>query len=205
MTPFPLHRSDWNTKILITIFLLVMLVSFGVAELNVYDKVGKIKNGVALRYGPDPELNQELNTTPSQILENPTLEPPINPNPDLPASEMTSLPLESEFIAKMNTFSTLLDITHPHVFEIPLVLFVLAHFLMRTRVAEWFKLATYLGSFGGCAAFLSTPWLVRYISTGLSSLLYVGATLMGLTVVIMVFVPLIDMWKGIKKTSANTT
>ncbi|MBI4851920.1 MAG: hypothetical protein HY819_09005 [Acidobacteria bacterium] len=194
MTPFPLSRSDWNTKILITIFLLVMLVSFGVAELNVYDKVGKIKNGVALRYGPDPELT----TSPENNLQSPE---PSLPSNLAPTEENTPLPLEGELVARMNTFSTLLDITHPHVFEIPLVLFVLAHFLMRTRAPEFFKLITYAGSFGGCVAFLATPWLVRYLSTSLSNLLYIGAILMGLTVIIMVVVPLIDMWRPAKKTN----
>ncbi len=188
MTPFPLSRSDRNTKILMTIFLLVMLVSFGVAELNVYEKVGRIHNGVVLRYGPDPELTANL----------------TEPKTDLaPEPDISSLPLEGEIVARMNTFSTLLDITHPHVFEIPLVLFVLAHFLMRTRAPEWFKLTTYLGSFGGCVTFLATPWLVRYISTSFSNLLYIGAATMGLTVIIMVVVPLIDMWKPFKKPANN--
>lgn len=185
MTPFPLSRSDRSTKILITIFLLVMLVSFGVAELNVYDKVGRIPDGVALRYGPDPELN----TTPSVNSLTPS-------EPNMPTSnELESFPaLEGEIVARMNTFSILLDITHPHVFEIPLVLFVLAHFLMRTRISERLKLITYLSSFGGCVSFLATPWLVRYVSIKTANLLYLGAFTMGLSVVTMVVVPLVDMW-----------
>ncbi|KAF0232619.1 MAG: hypothetical protein FD167_4724, partial [bacterium] len=179
---------DRNTKILITIFLLVMFISFGVAELNVYEKVGRIHNGVVLRYGPDPELTATLT------------DPKTDP---VPESDVLSLPLEGEIVARMNTFSTLLDITHPHVFEIPLVLFVLAHFLMRTRAPEWLKLTTYLGSFGGCVAFLAAPWLVRYISTSLSNLLYIGATTMGLTVIIMIVVPLVDMWRPLKKPINN--
>jgi len=81
----------------------------------------------------------------------------------------------------MNTFSMLLDITHSHIFEIPLVMFVLAHFLMRSRVPEWFKLLNYVGSFGGVVVFLSAPWMVRYVSVRTAPLLYVGAITMGLT------------------------
>ncbi len=190
MTPFPLSRSDWNTKILITIFLLVMLVSFTVAELNVYDKVGRIKNGVVLRYGPSPELTIDPN--------NP------NPEPNILSTEPSlTPPVEGEIVARMNTFSILLDITHPHVFEIPLVLFVLAHFLMRTRVSERLKLVTYLVSFGGCVAFLGTPWLVRYISTKFANLLYLGAFSMGITVVLMVIIPIFDMWLPVKKAAKS--
>src|SRR5690349_6883277 len=108
MTPFPLSRSDRNTKILITMFLLMMVIAFGVAELNIYDKVGQIKNGVVLRYGPD-----KIESTPPTNLDAP------------PPTEQPSMENEV-LVARMNTFSALLDITHPHIFEIPLMVFVLA-------------------------------------------------------------------------------
>src|SRR5437868_11534957 len=118
MTPIPLARIDRNTRILITLFLLTMLVAIGIAELNVYDKVGRMRNGIAQRYGPDPSANRASNS-------------PV---------DVSALPGENDpLFARMNTFSQLLDVTHAHVFELPLVLFVLAHFLMRCRVAEWFK------------------------------------------------------------------
>src|SRR3954466_12580586 len=55
MTPYPLSKSDPSTKVLITLFLSTILVSIGVAELNVYDKVKWTPDGVVQRYGPDPE------------------------------------------------------------------------------------------------------------------------------------------------------
>src|SRR6266567_3730501 len=150
MTPIPLAYTDRNTRILITLFLLTMLVAIGVAELNVYDKVGRMRGGVVQRYGPDATGGSP--------------------------TDATELPAENDaLIARMNTFSRLLDVTHAHVFELPLVLFVLAHFLMRSRVAEWFKLANYLGSSLGTIVFLAAPWTVRYISIHTAMLLYVGA------------------------------
>jgi hypothetical protein len=102
-------------------------------------------------------------------------------------------------VSRMNTFSLLLDVTHSHIFEIPLVMFVLAHFLMRTRVSERFKLVNYLGSFGGVVLFLSAPWTVRYISVRSAPLLYVGAMAMGVTALLMTVVPICDMWVPAKK------
>lgn len=96
----------------------------------------------------------------------------------------------------MNTFSQLLDVTHAHVFELPLVLFVLAHFLMRTRVAEWFKLTNYLCSFLGTIMFLAAPWTVRYISIHAAILLYIGAIAVGVTAISMIVVPIWDMWRS---------
>src|SRR5262245_45041898 len=159
MTPYPLSKSDRNTKILITLFLATMAAAFAVAELNVYDKVGRIKNGIAERYGP--ELARNLSAAEPQASATQSAET------DGEASE--ALPVEGEMpVARMNTFTALLDVSHPHIFEIPVVLFVLAHFLMRTRAAGWFKLTNYLIGFGGVIAFLAAPWLVRYVSLTLA-------------------------------------
>src|SRR5262245_11783872 len=176
MTPYPLSRSDTTTKVLITIFLLTTLAAFTVAELNVYDKVGRIKNGVVQRYGPE-EVDGAATSNTGQ------------------SADTSSLPLETEpSVARMNTFTALLDITHPHVFEIPLVLFVLAHFLMRTRAANWFKLASYLLAFSGVTAFLAAPWTVRYLSPRMAPLLYAGAIAVGLSSFMMIAVTVWDMW-----------
>src|SRR2546427_4957975 len=78
-------------------------------------------------------------------------------------------------------------------------MFVLAHFLMRSRVAESFKLLSYVGSFGGVEVFLSAPWMVRYVSIKTAPLLYVGAVTMGLTALLMTIVPIWDMWAPVKE------
>lgn len=169
MTPYPLHRSDRQTKILITMFLLTTLVAFMVAELNVYDKVGRVKNGVTARYGPE------------------------KPEPD---SGSEPLPLETEpLVVRINTFSALLDITHPHVFEMPLMVLVLAHFLMRTRLSGWFKVSNYAVSFGGMMLFLASPWLVRYVTLKAAPILYVGAISLGASVLAMIVATAWDMWR----------
>ena len=85
--------------------------------------------------------------------------------------------------------------THAHVFELPLVLFVLAHFLMRCRVAEWFKVANYFGSSFGTILFLAAPWTVRYFSVRTAILLYIGAIAIGMTAIVMIVVPVWDMWR----------
>jgi hypothetical protein len=172
MTPIPLSKSDRSTKILITLFLLTMLAAFAVAELNVFDKVGRIRRGVAVRYGPDAPPAE----TARQDEENES------------AAETEPLAV------RLNTFASLLDITHPHVFQIPLILFVLAHFLMRTRAPGWFKLANYVGSFTGAILFMAAPWLVRYVSVAWAGSLYVGAALAGGTSLAMIVTPLWDMW-----------
>jgi hypothetical protein len=179
MTPIPLSRTDRSTKILITLFLLSILCALAVAELNVFDKVGRVNSGIVARYGPE-----------------------VAPAPDAP------LPNENEpIVARLNTFASLLDITHPHIFQIPLIIFVLAHFLARTRSPEWFKLLNYFTAFFGAAAFMAAPWMVRYWTIKAALVLPSGAAAVGFASLAMIFVPLWDMWRGpsSKKTSTSIT
>jgi hypothetical protein len=178
MTPYPLHRSEKSTKILITLFLFFMTGSFSVAFLNMYDKVGRVPHGIAERYGPDSE--SDLTGSASGGIY------------DTSGTARTERP--PALVAKVNTFSALLDLTHPHMFETPLVLLVLCHFLMRTRLANWAKVGTYVLSFAGVAGILATPWLVRYASIRCASLLPVSAVALGLAALVLIFVPLWDMW-----------
>lgn len=189
MTPYPLHRSETSTKIMITLFLLFMVASFSVAFLNVYDKVGLMSKGVVLRYGPDNPAPTNANEPTNE----PALPANVNNEPALPS-------LESEpLVARINTFGALIDLTHPHVFEMPLVLLVLCHFLMRTRLASWAKTATYFLSFGGVAGMLSTPWLVRYLSVKFAPLLLVSALFLMIAAIMLIVVPIFDMWLPARK------
>jgi hypothetical protein len=175
MTPYPLHRSETSTKVMITLFLLFMIGSFAVALLNVYDKVGRVPNGVVERYGPDDAHTAKMPVGETGgIYDESTDQPPVT--------------------AKANTFSALLDITHPHVFEMPLIILVLCHFLMRTRLTNWAKVATYVLSFGGVAGMLATPWLVRYISIKFAPVMIVSAAALGISALPLILVPLCDMW-----------
>ena len=176
MTPYPLSKTDTGTKVLITLFLATIAVSISVAELNVRDKVKFTPAGVVARYGPEEE----------------PVDSPAGGFAGDAAAEPTMA--EEPLVARMNTFTLLLDVTHPHVFELPLVVFVLAHFLMRTRAASAFKLVTYFLGFGGIVLFLGTPWMVRYVALGWAPMMLVGAFLVGLASMVMIAVSLWDMW-----------
>lgn len=205
MTPYPLSKTDPSTKILITLFLVTMAVSISVAELNVNDKVGWTAHGVVQRYGPDePQPDFPADAPPPLDADLPVdtgSSDPDAPPPLEPSGRDASL-VDEPLVARLNTFTLLLDVTHPHVFELPLVIFVLAHFFMRTRVPNWVKIATYFVSFSGIAAFLGAPWLVRYISIQCAPTLLVGATLIGVTSVVMIIVPIWDMWTPPRKKTA---
>ncbi len=185
MTPYPLHRSDTSTRILITLFLVFIAGSFTVALLNVYDKVGRVPNGVVERYGPDIAA-EHTKGAPAVTKTGGIYDEPAVANDS--ASERPAA------IGRVNTFSALLDVTHPHIFEMPLIILVLCHFLMRTGLASWAKVLAYGLSFGGVAGMLVTPWLVRYVSIRFAPVMLVSAVALALSALPLILVPLWEMW-----------
>lgn len=193
MSPYPLERSDTSTKIMITLFMLFMIGSFTIALLNVYDKVGRAPSGVAERYGPEPA---RLHAGPG---DSSTGAPAVTTDTGGIYNESASASDEhsgdsAPAAVRMNTYSALLDVTHPHIFEMPIVILVLCHFLMRTKLAEWAKIATYALSFGGVAGLLATPWLVRYVSITFAPIMLISAVALAISAVPLILVPLLDMW-----------
>lgn len=179
MTPIPLARMDRNSRILVTAFLLTMLVAFFVAGLNIYDKVGRAHASIVQRYGPDMSSSGQHES-----------------GSEVSSQDLSALPGENDaIVARSNTFSALVDVTHAHAFELPLILFVLAHFLMRTRVPDWVKLTNYCLSMAGVVLFLAAPWLVRYVSIRTAFLFDVGAVAILGTAVFMTVYSIWDMWR----------
>lgn len=206
MTPYPLSKTDKSTKILITLFLATMAVSIGVAELNVKDKVDWTAAGVVRRYGPEEDVSPPATvSSPDEAGATEESFPPETGTTELAVPQAEPTLVEGEpLVARMNTFSLLLDVTHPHIFELPLVVFVLAHFLMRTRAPNWFKLSNYFVGFAGVVAFLGSPWMVRYVSLRAAPLLLVGAVMIGLSCASMVIIPIWDMWTPYRSKKATS-
>jgi hypothetical protein len=169
--------------------MLFMVGSFTIALLNVYDKVGRVPNGVVERYGPDTaeahtERAPEVTSTGGIY--------------DEPAATDEASGAPAAMVSRMNTYSALLDITHPHIFEMPIIILVLCHFVMRTRLANWAKVLTYALSFGGVAGMLAAPWLVRYVSIRFAPMMMVAAVALAVSAIPLIFVPLWDMWMPVK-------
>jgi hypothetical protein len=195
MTPYPLHRSETSTKVLITMFMLFMVGSFTIALLNVYDKVGRVPNGVVERYGPDAApAHTETQSAPEVTSTGGIYDEPAAMNEA--SNESTSEP--TAMVSRINTYSALLDITHPHIFEMPIIILVLCHFVMRTRLANWAKVLTYALSFGGVAGMLATPWLVRYVSIRFAPMMMAAAVALAISAIPLIFVPLWDMWAPVR-------
>jgi hypothetical protein len=103
----------------------------------------------------------------------------------------------------------LLEVTHFHLFSMPVYLMVLCHLFMLSRWSERSKLAWIAVSTLAVAGHIAAPWLGR--SGGAAARLFYAASggLLVLGFGVMSAVPLIEMWRptAAKKSSpsgANT-
>ncbi|MCB9464736.1 MAG: hypothetical protein H6682_13675 [Candidatus Eisenbacteria bacterium] len=97
------------------------------------------------------------------------------------------------------TVHELLDVTHPHLFEQTLIVFVLCHFFGLTRVRDLWKRIVYVASFASVLLDVGSPWLVRFVSPGFASLHLFGTMLLSTMFLVLIGVPLYEMWIGFDK------
>ena len=92
------------------------------------------------------------------------------------------------------TTGELLEITHFHLFAMPLFCFVLGHvFLMCRAPAAGLRRAIVLCAFAGAACDLSAPWLVIYVSPLCAWVKIAGRVLLGPALLAMTLIPLLEL------------
>lgn len=88
----------------------------------------------------------------------------------------------------------LLDATHPHLFGQAFLFFVLCHLFALTPVRAGLKVALYSASFTAVLVDAGSPWLIRYVHPAFAWLQLLGTTLMVTCFLVLVVVPLKEMW-----------
>jgi hypothetical protein len=92
------------------------------------------------------------------------------------------------------SFRELAEITHFHLFTMPVVFMILVHVLYLTSVGNWLKVLTTWASFGGVMLDLVSPWLISYVSPLFVLTMLMGDSLMTVGFLIMMTIPLYEMW-----------
>jgi hypothetical protein len=91
------------------------------------------------------------------------------------------------------TYRKLLEVTHFHLFTVPVFLLIIAHLFMLTGArgrSLWIA-----GGWLSSLLHLSAPWLIRYSSAGWSFLYPLTGAAMALTLTVMTLYPMIVMWR----------
>ncbi len=101
------------------------------------------------------------------------------------------------------SFHELAEITHFHLFTMPVVFLILVHIFFLTMAPIWLKITMAYVAFTGVGLDLLSPWLILYVSEGFALTLLLGDVFMIGSFVLMSSLPLYEMWILKKRLMAN--
>ncbi len=92
------------------------------------------------------------------------------------------------------TFWQLVEVSHFHLFTIPVVLLILSHLLYATPISVRARIWLTAVAFGGALLDAFGPWAVRYGAAGFAYGLLLGWACLAGSGIVMVLVTLLSMW-----------
>lgn len=160
-----------SNKIFFTFFLFIMSIAIGLGFLNYYERTGLSAQKTIRYYCGDKE--EEVDT---------------------PLSDEENRVKLEEGLFFPKSYRELLEVTHTHIFSIPIVLFILSRILAMTHTREGLKIVIYGISFMGVILNLAAPWLIRYASPHFVITFTISNILLILSFGAYIFIPLYEMW-----------
>ncbi len=100
------------------------------------------------------------------------------------------------------SLSFLVDVTHPHLFTVPLVLMVLAHILQLCHYSQRLKNFVFLSAFTGFVLTFAGPWMVP-LAPGMALLIPVGGSLLLLAGTLLCLLSLLELVKSARAGKAR--
>lgn len=88
----------------------------------------------------------------------------------------------------------MLEVSHMHLFSVPVVFFILGHAFMMTTLPEKQKYRIVGASVLAVFLSIGSPWLIRYGSGALGWVKVAADLTLAGTLLIMVFYPVYEMW-----------
>ena len=92
------------------------------------------------------------------------------------------------------TYRKLLEVTHFHLFTVPVFLLIIGHLFMLTGLSSTAKSAWIATGWAAAFVHLLAPWLIRYGGAAWSFLYPVSGAAMGLALAVMTAYPIVVMW-----------
>lgn len=170
-------------RVVYTIFLAFTLVALGMSMWLAEDMIGASMDGFGAYYRGEsgaPDGAAVGGPRGDDAVEGgPTLDLPVDAEPMLAASE--PMPRRK-----------LLEVTHFHLFSMPIYLLILSHLFMLSSGRG--KLGWIGGATVGTVAHIAAPWLAAAGSAGSAAIYAISGALLAISYVWMAVVPLLDMW-----------
>ena len=188
---FRLWNLGIEAKILYTTFCVLTL--FGIVSSALYygDLVGAGTSGIKSYYAGEARVAPPAAPPGAGATGGPAIDVPE----DEPARRPIVVPM---------TYRKLLEVTHFHLFTMPVVLLIIGHLFLATGLGDRAKLRWLIAASASVAAHLATPWVVRYGGGGLAFLHAITGTSLTLTMAVLTVYPIVAMWRGKPQTAQET-
>src|SRR3954470_21565022 len=179
---FRLWNLGLEAKILYTTFCVLTLFGIGSSALYYGDLVGAGTRGIKSYYAG------EAPAAPPAAA--PDGAPPTGPAIDVPDHDQGRQP-----IVVAMSYRKLLEVTHFHLFTMPVVLLIIGHLFLATGLGERAKRAWLIAGVVSVTLHLATPWLVR-AGAGLAPLHALSGIALTVTMSVLTLYPVASMWWG---------
>lgn len=181
---FRLWNLGLDAKILYTTFCLLTLLGVLSSALYYGDLVGTGTRGIRRYYAGEGDAVSSS----APAAAPPTLGPAIDVPDNVDAARVP--------IVVPVTYRKLLEVTHFHLFTMPVVLLIVGHLFLATGLGDRAKRAWLIGASVSVVAHLATPWLVRYAGAGLAPLHALTGISLTLSMSVLTLYPVLAMWRG---------
>jgi len=178
-----LTNMAFHARLVYTIFLVFTLTAIALTAWLADSMVGLDLSETAQYYAGEPHRNagSDASSLPGAAEEGPSLDLPSDMEVVVPAA------------APMST-RRLLEVTHFHLFSMPLYLLLLAHLYALSGARPAAKSAWIAAGTAGVIGHIAAPWVARQASGGASWLYGGSGLLLAVAFVWMSVVPLWEMW-----------
>ena len=179
-----LRALSLHARLAYTIFLAFTAAAFGLTGWLLKDMVGLRLERAADYYAGErsPEARPIAHA-------NRASDKPGGPVLDLP--DEASAPIAA---AEAMPRRKLLEVTHFHLFTMPVYLLILSHLFMLSRAGSRFKTSTIGVATAGTALHVIAPWAATSGSSASIAFYALSGSAMGISYIVMCVVPIWEMW-----------
>jgi hypothetical protein len=176
-----LRALPFPARLTYSVFLLFTLIALGFSAWLGADMLGADLSGVELYYAGGVEHGASVDDKPAATAGGPAIELP---------SEALTPPVRDPIPLRK-----LLEVTHFHLFSMPVYLMVLAHLFMLSRWSHrsktlWIALGTL-----SVALHIAAPWVARSAAVSGKAFYALSGALLMASFLVMASVPLYEMWR----------
>jgi len=184
---FRLWNLGADAKTLYTAFCLLTFLGVVSSALYYRELVGVGTAGIRRYYAGQDDAPQ---LAPEGPPPQPTQQPAAGPAIEVPPEAQEARPP----IVVAASYRKLLEVTHFHLFTMPVVLLIVGHLFLATGLSERAKRAWLIAGVVSVSLHLATPWLVR-AAAGLAPLHALSGIALTVTMSVLTLSPVAAMWR----------